>query len=111
VRGRWQRVLDIPYTFQARYAGMSKATARQGIQFLRHLASLVVAAYFGKRAVPAPAPAFSPVISEGAPSHPMEAEATGAQQSLFWRAQVSATERVETRLPPSVGGGRGKGLE
>jgi dolichol-phosphate mannosyltransferase len=111
VRGRWQQVLDIPYTFQARYAGTSKATARQGIQFLRHLASLVVAAHFGKRAVPAPAPAFSPVISEGAPSHRMEAEATGAQQSLFWRAQFSVAERVKTRLPRSVGGGCRKGLE
>jgi dolichol-phosphate mannosyltransferase len=34
------RVVDVPLHFQARAAGASKASARQGILFLRHLASL-----------------------------------------------------------------------
>jgi dolichol-phosphate mannosyltransferase len=34
------RVVDVPLSFQARAAGASKASARQGILFLRHLASL-----------------------------------------------------------------------
>ena len=35
------RVVDVPLEFQARGAGQSKASARQGILFLRHLWSLV----------------------------------------------------------------------
>jgi len=34
------RVVDVPLGFQARAAGASKASARQGVLFLRHLASL-----------------------------------------------------------------------
>ena len=34
------RVVDVPLRFQARAAGTSKASARQGVLFLRHLASL-----------------------------------------------------------------------
>jgi dolichol-phosphate mannosyltransferase len=35
-----QRVVDVPLRFEARAAGSSKASARQGMLFLRHVASL-----------------------------------------------------------------------
>jgi len=41
VRGHWATAREIPYRFEARHAGASKADMRQGIRFLRHLARLV----------------------------------------------------------------------
>jgi dolichol-phosphate mannosyltransferase len=41
VRCRWEVVVEIPYNFQPRLQGDSKADFRQGIRFLRHLARLV----------------------------------------------------------------------
>ena len=40
VRNRPGRVVEVPYTFQPRYAGESKSTMREGLRFLRHLAVL-----------------------------------------------------------------------
>jgi len=40
VRGRWQHLVDVPYQFHSRNAGVSKATMREGVQFLRHIATL-----------------------------------------------------------------------
>jgi dolichol-phosphate mannosyltransferase len=40
-RGRYARVTDVPYVFAARGAGRTKATVRQGLAYLRHLAVLV----------------------------------------------------------------------
>lgn len=40
VRGTLRRVVDVPYTLRARERGTSKATIRQGIEFLRHCARL-----------------------------------------------------------------------
>ncbi len=41
VRGRCARVTDVPYVFEARAGGHSKATTRQGIELLRQIAALV----------------------------------------------------------------------
>ncbi|WP_416971983.1 glycosyltransferase [Streptomyces sp. 4F14] len=40
VRGRPQRVAEVPFVFQERYAGESKSTAKEGVRFLRHLLGL-----------------------------------------------------------------------
>jgi dolichol-phosphate mannosyltransferase len=37
VRGKWTTALEVPYCFEGRATGMSKASLRQGGQFLRHL--------------------------------------------------------------------------
>jgi hypothetical protein len=103
VRGRWQRLLDVPYTFQARYAGVSKATMRQGIQFVRHLALLTVAARLGNRPPPAPAPAYS----ESVPPCRVEAEAANVQRPLSWPAPLAGTEQMEARIPWPGRAGRG----
>lgn len=40
-RGRYTRVIDIPYVFAERGAGRTKATLRQGLDYFRHVALLV----------------------------------------------------------------------
>ncbi|MFJ7270138.1 glycosyltransferase [Streptomyces sp. NPDC099050] len=40
VRCRPARVAEVPFVFQERFAGESKSTAREGLRFLTHLASL-----------------------------------------------------------------------
>ncbi|KOG57515.1 dolichol-phosphate mannosyltransferase [Streptomyces virginiae] len=40
VRCRPRTVAEVPFVFQDRYAGESKSTAREGLRFLAHLASL-----------------------------------------------------------------------
>lgn len=40
VRSRPGRVIEVPYSFQQRFAGESKSSLRQGVHFLRHLAAL-----------------------------------------------------------------------
>ncbi len=40
VRGRVSRVVEVPYRFQARRADRSKLTARQNLEFVRHLLAL-----------------------------------------------------------------------
>jgi dolichol-phosphate mannosyltransferase len=40
VRGHWRRVADVPYSFHSRNAGVSKATMREGMQFVQHLVML-----------------------------------------------------------------------
>jgi putative flippase GtrA len=44
VRGRLNRVTEVPYTFQPRQAGESKASFREGLRYLRHLGLLRLAA-------------------------------------------------------------------
>ncbi|MEU4122816.1 MULTISPECIES: glycosyltransferase [Streptomyces] len=44
VRCRPARVAEVPFVFQVRFAGESKSTAREGMRFLAHLASLRSAA-------------------------------------------------------------------
>jgi dolichol-phosphate mannosyltransferase len=41
IRGRWANAREIPYRFQPRCQGSSKADMRQGLRFLHHLARLV----------------------------------------------------------------------
>lgn len=41
-RGRWQRVVEVPYRFAARERGTSKSELRQGGIFLQHLLRLTV---------------------------------------------------------------------
>ncbi|GLY07390.1 glycosyltransferase family 2 protein [Actinoplanes sp. NBRC 101535] len=43
VRGRLRRIAEVPYTFQPRTAGESKASLREGLRYLRHLAVLRLA--------------------------------------------------------------------
>jgi glycosyltransferase involved in cell wall biosynthesis len=40
VRGRWQKVIEVPYHFAGRLEGTSKVTPRLGILFLRHVGRL-----------------------------------------------------------------------
>ncbi|MFF1410927.1 glycosyltransferase [Streptomyces sp. NPDC058289] len=40
VRCRPERVAEVPFVFQDRFSGESKSTAREGLRFLTHLASL-----------------------------------------------------------------------
>ncbi|GIF08285.1 polyprenol monophosphomannose synthase [Actinoplanes siamensis] len=40
VRNRPGRIVEVPYTFQARHAGESKSTAAEGIRFLKHVGGL-----------------------------------------------------------------------
>jgi putative flippase GtrA len=40
VRGRMRQITEVPYTFQPRQAGESKASFREGMRYLRHLALL-----------------------------------------------------------------------
>ncbi|GAQ59316.1 glycosyltransferase [Streptomyces acidiscabies] len=40
VRSRPERVAEVPFVFQERYAGESKSTAAEGVRFLRHLLGL-----------------------------------------------------------------------
>jgi dolichol-phosphate mannosyltransferase len=42
VRGTWQRLAEVPYQFEARAVGQSKAGFRQGIQYLQHTARIFV---------------------------------------------------------------------
>ena len=42
-RGRYRRVAEAPYIFEARGAGQTKATLRQGLDLFRHIAVLVAA--------------------------------------------------------------------
>lgn len=41
VRCRWQRATEVPYRFEPRRAGSSKADLSQGLRFLQHLATLL----------------------------------------------------------------------
>jgi len=107
VRGRWQKVLDVPYVFRARHAGLSKATTGQGIKFVRHLASLAVAAHFG-----------DVEMRTGATIHPgdvrpsyAEAEVADAQGSSLGQALLDGITQVGARLPPPGGTACGKGRE
>ena len=40
LRGRWNAVADVPYSFHSRNAGVSKATVNEGLLFLKHLRTL-----------------------------------------------------------------------
>jgi hypothetical protein len=40
VRGRWNKIADLSYSFHSRNAGVSKATMNEGRQFLRHVGAL-----------------------------------------------------------------------
>ncbi|MGH2554951.1 MAG: glycosyltransferase [Actinomycetota bacterium] len=40
VRGRWARVAEVPYEFSPRRGGMSKATLKEGMRFVRHVVRL-----------------------------------------------------------------------
>ncbi len=57
VRGRWRRVVDVPYTFRQRHAGASKAGLRQGLYFARHLGRLLLPLPETAGSAPPPAPA------------------------------------------------------
>lgn len=74
VRGRWRRVTDVPYSFHSRNAGVSKATMREGVQFLQHVVAL-------KRGGTSTVPA-QPVGESGASSVPSWMSVT--RNPLIW---------------------------
>ena len=51
VRGRWSRLTEIPFHFEAREAGESKAGLDQGVAYLRHLRDLRLRGHRGHGAV------------------------------------------------------------
>ncbi|MET7618256.1 glycosyltransferase [Streptomyces sp. NPDC005408] len=51
VRCRPETVAEVPFVFQDRFAGESKSTAKEGLRFLAHLASLRTASPFARMAV------------------------------------------------------------
>ncbi|MEG3630553.1 glycosyltransferase [Streptomyces poriticola] len=51
VRSRPDRVAEVPFVFQERYAGESKSTAQEGARFLRHLAGLRTASPLSRMVV------------------------------------------------------------
>ncbi len=51
VRGEWSRLTEIPYAFEERAAGTSKADASQGVAYLRHLGELRLHGEHGHGAV------------------------------------------------------------
>jgi dolichol-phosphate mannosyltransferase len=107
VRGRWRKVLDVPYAFRARHAGLSKATTSQGMEFARHLASLAVAAHFGEREMPAPAT----VHPEGVRPFQPETEAASVPAMAGGQAILDGTSQMEARLLSPGETGRAKGGE
>lgn len=54
VRARISRVVEVPYTFQPRSAGQSKASLHEGLRFLRHLAGLRLRRVGRARSAPTP---------------------------------------------------------
>ncbi|MBI5284183.1 MAG: glycosyltransferase family 2 protein [Chloroflexi bacterium] len=42
VRGTWHRLVEVPYRFEARSGGQSKAGFRQGVQYLQHTARIFI---------------------------------------------------------------------
>jgi putative flippase GtrA len=53
VRGRIERIAEVPYTFAPRSAGESKASLREGLRFLRHLVGLRCVTLIRPRSQPA----------------------------------------------------------
>lgn len=60
VRGRWSRLTELPFHFEAREAGESKATIEQGLAYLRHLRTLRLRGPHGHGAVRYRAPRPDP---------------------------------------------------
>jgi dolichol-phosphate mannosyltransferase len=72
VRGQWQTVVELPYRFEARRFGASKATLAQGLRFLEHLRTLAWDC----------SPVFAlPRLVFRSPVHPAEATAAGSSRS------------------------------
>ncbi|QGV78848.1 glycosyltransferase [Streptomyces ficellus] len=51
VRCRPERVAEVPFVFEERFAGESKSTAREGLRFLRHLVGLRTASPLARMVV------------------------------------------------------------
>ena len=49
IKGRWSRTSEIPYVFEKRLSGVSKAKFSRGIDFLQHLWKLFIYFYFTPR--------------------------------------------------------------
>jgi dolichol-phosphate mannosyltransferase len=97
VRGRWNRLVDVPYAFHSRNAGVSKATAVEGMKFVRHLWQLLPAA----RSEPFPR-------SQAERRFPHEAEALPDYLSnLKVRTPVSA-EKTKVADPAGREGARAR---
>jgi len=41
VQGKWKTIAEVPYSFQKRHAGRSKASFKQGLIYLRHIFQLL----------------------------------------------------------------------
>jgi len=49
IKGKWSTSTEVPYVFEKRLSGESKAKFGRGLDFLRHLAGLVSFYYFGAK--------------------------------------------------------------
>lgn len=99
VRGRWQRVVDVPYTFGQRHAGASKASLRQGLLFARHLGRLLLPLPESAGSTPPPAPAAPRSRTEQLRPAP-----AGAGMAPDLRERVLAAPEVDARGQGAVVG-------
>ncbi|MFE6910353.1 glycosyltransferase [Streptomyces erythrochromogenes] len=91
VRCRPAPVAEVPFVFQERYAGESKSTAREGMRFLAHLASLRTAAPlarligFGLIGLTGFVPNLAALwLLTGAGMHYLPAEIVANQAGVLW---------------------------
>ncbi|MDX6761051.1 glycosyltransferase family 2 protein [Streptomyces sp. F8] len=91
VRSRPARVAEVPFVFQERFAGESKSTAREGMRFLAHLASLRSAAAparmigFGLIGLTGFVPNLAALwLLTGAGMHYLPAEIVANQAGVLW---------------------------
>ncbi|WP_078964224.1 MULTISPECIES: glycosyltransferase [unclassified Streptomyces] len=91
VRCRPARVAEVPFVFQERFAGESKSTAREGMRFLAHLASLRSAAPlarmigFGLIGLTGFVPNLAALwLLTGAGMHYLPAEIVANQAGVLW---------------------------
>ncbi|QES49864.1 dolichol-phosphate mannosyltransferase [Streptomyces venezuelae] len=91
VRCRPAKVAEVPFVFQERFAGESKSTAKEGLRFLAHLASLRTAtrlsrmAGFGLIGLSGFVPnLFALWLLTGAGVHYLPAEIVANQAGVLW---------------------------
>ena len=103
VRGRWSRLTEIPYEFEAREAGESKAGLDQGVAYLRHLRHLRLRGHHGHGAVryraprPDPGPEDPQPLDDDLPEDP---EIAGQRRRrLLWTIGLMALALRLVLLP------------
>jgi dolichol-phosphate mannosyltransferase len=95
VRCPWGRMREVPYRFEPRRFGASKATFRQGMEFLRHLGLLVwdcSPALAVPRALVGQRPAAPPAVPERA-AREAPAAVPAAGGALLWNPPAAVRSR------------------